>query len=58
MVTLEPSKAGREDIDALRSGGWSDEAIHDALQVISYFNYINRIADAVGIDGEPEWEPH
>jgi len=23
--------------------------------VISYFNYINRVADAVGIDDEPEW---
>jgi hypothetical protein len=32
--------------------------IHDALQVISYFNYINRIADAVGIGDEPEWAHH
>jgi hypothetical protein len=23
--------------------------------VIAYFNYINRVADAVGIDDEPEW---
>jgi len=23
--------------------------------VIGYFNYINRVADAVGIDDEPEW---
>ena len=39
----------------VRSEGWSDAAIHDALQVVSYFNYINRIADVVGIDDEPEW---
>ena len=45
-------------MDALRAEGWSDAAIHDALQVVSYFNYINRIADAVGIDDEPEWAPH
>jgi hypothetical protein len=25
--------------------------------VISYFNYINRIAEGVGTDPEPEWEP-
>jgi hypothetical protein len=25
--------------------------------VIGYFNYINRVADAVGIDDEPEWSP-
>ena len=57
-VTLEPSKVGGADVDAMRAEGWSDAAIHDALQVVSYFNYINRIADAVGIDDEPEWVAH
>jgi hypothetical protein len=23
--------------------------------VIAFFNYINRVADGVGIEGEPEW---
>jgi alkylhydroperoxidase family enzyme len=41
--------------EALRGQGWSDAAIHDAIQVIAYFNYINRVADAVGIEDEPEW---
>jgi uncharacterized peroxidase-related enzyme len=54
-VTLEPSRVTADDIDAIRVEGWSDAAIHDALQVISFFNYINRIADAVGIEDEPEW---
>lgn len=40
------------DIDALRAVSLDDRAIHDATQVISYFNYINRIADA--LDVEPE----
>jgi len=25
--------------------------------VIAYFNYINRVAEGVGIEPEPEWEP-
>ena len=54
-VTLEPSQVTPADVEAIRSEGWSDAAIHDALQVISYFNYINRIADVVGIEDEPEW---
>jgi uncharacterized peroxidase-related enzyme len=54
-VTLEPSKVTPADVDAIRSEGWSDAAIHDALQVVSFFNYINRIADVVGIEDEPEW---
>jgi uncharacterized peroxidase-related enzyme len=55
-LTAEPARVGREDADLLRSHGWNDVAIHDAIQVISYFNYINRIAEAVGIEDEPEWE--
>lgn len=46
---------GQKDIDALRAHGLSDAAVHDAIQVVSFFNYINRVADAVGIEGEPEW---
>lgn len=37
--------------------GLTDPEIHDAVQVISYFNYINRIADAIGVDLEPEMPP-
>jgi len=54
-VTREPGAVGQEDIDRLRGHGWSDAGIHDAIQVIAYFNYINRVADAVGVEDEPEW---
>jgi uncharacterized peroxidase-related enzyme len=54
-MTREPASVGAEDIEGLRSLGWSDAGIHDAIQVVSYFNYINRVADAVGIEDEPEW---
>ena len=54
-LTAIPSSVGLEDADALRAHGWDDAAIHDAIQVVGYFNYINRIADAVGIKDEPEW---
>ena len=56
QLTLEPKTVGQEDVDGLRGHGWSDAAIHDAVQVVSYFNYINRVAEGVGIDPEPEWE--
>jgi uncharacterized peroxidase-related enzyme len=54
-VTHASRQVRQEDIDELRAHGWSDAAISDAVQVIAYFNYINRVADAVGIDDEPEW---
>ena len=55
LTTFAVRRSRRADIDVLRSHGWDDAAIHDAIQVIAYFNYINRVADAVGIDDEPEW---
>ncbi|MGB7338893.1 MAG: hypothetical protein WBC91_08385 [Phototrophicaceae bacterium] len=48
-LTLKPTEMSEADIDALRLVGLSDRAIHDATQVISYFNYINRIADGLGV---------
>lgn len=41
------------DVSRLRKLGLSDRAINDATQVISFFNYINRVADSLGVDLEP-----
>jgi len=46
------------DLDALRCVGFSDEAISDAAQIVAYFNYINRVADALGVDLERWMPPH
>ncbi len=53
-VTHTPSETRREDLDALRAHGLTDRDLLDAVEVIAYFNYINRVADALGIDPEPE----
>jgi alkylhydroperoxidase family enzyme len=55
LLTHQPAAIGEPDVTLLRSEGWSDAAIHDAIQVVSYFNYINRIAEAVGVEDEPDW---
>ena len=51
-LTITPYAMSPADLDILRSHGLDDRAIHDATQVISYFNYINRIADALGVEPE------
>jgi alkylhydroperoxidase family enzyme len=43
---------GPADLDRLRAFGFDDTAIHDATQVIAYFNYITRIADGLGVEPE------
>ncbi len=52
-LTRRPDDCERGDIDALRAIGWSDKEIHDAVQVAAYFNYINRVADGLGVTDEP-----
>lgn len=56
-LTHTPSQMTPGDLDILRQKGFDDRAIHDAAQVISYFNYINRIADALGVEPEDFIEP-
>ena len=53
-LTLNPAECGPDDVAALRQAGWGDRAIHDLAQVCSYFNYINRIADGLGVEPE-DW---
>jgi uncharacterized peroxidase-related enzyme len=58
-LTKEPDGMGSAEIDILRDHGFDDRAIHDATQVIGYFNYINRVADALGVEPETfirDWE--
>jgi alkylhydroperoxidase family enzyme len=43
----------REDVDAARASGWSDEALHDALTVVSLFKFYNTWNDATGVKGLP-----
>jgi uncharacterized peroxidase-related enzyme len=54
LVTRTPAAVRQADVGTLRRHGLSDRDILDAVEVIAYFNYINRIADALGIEPEPE----
>jgi uncharacterized peroxidase-related enzyme len=56
-LTLHQQEMTPADLDRLREHGFDDRAIHDAVQVIAYFNYITRVADALGIDREDFIQP-
>lgn len=53
-LTLKPGRVGLDDVVRLRNSGLDDDQITVAAQVIGYFNYINRIADGLGVDLE-DW---
>ena len=57
-LTRTPGAMSEADVLELRELGFDDVAIHDCIQVVAYFNYINRIADGVHVDLEPEMRPY
>ncbi|MFQ5889077.1 MAG: peroxidase [Gemmatimonadota bacterium] len=56
-LTHRQREMSRADLDALRAHGLDDREIHDAVQVIAYFNYITRVADGLGVDPEDSIRP-
>ncbi|RMH02805.1 MAG: hypothetical protein D6702_07865 [Planctomycetota bacterium] len=53
-LTLRPREMSAADAAGLRAAGWSDREILEICQVAAYFNFINRIADGLGVDPEPD----
>jgi uncharacterized peroxidase-related enzyme len=53
-LTLTPAKCTRADVDTLRAQGWTDQQVASAAQIVGFFNHLNRLADGLGIDLEPE----
>ena len=54
-LTRTPGAMGPADAEALRAEGFSDAAILDVCQVVAYYNYVNRLADGLGVELEDEW---
>ncbi|MER3484415.1 MAG: alkylhydroperoxidase [Meiothermus sp.] len=47
-MTVNSAEMNPEDLQMLRSLGFSDEAIFEAAQVAAMFNFTNRLANAMG----------
>ena len=54
-LTIRPWAMAAADVQALREARLSDRDVVDANQVVAYFNYVNRIADGLGVELEPDW---
>jgi uncharacterized peroxidase-related enzyme len=51
-LTREPARLVEDDVQRLRAHGLSDRDIVDANQVVAYYNYVNRVADGLGVEPE------
>ena len=52
LLTRSPAAVRREHVEELRQAGLSDEEIHRVAIVVAYFNYVNRIAQGLGVELE------
>lgn len=52
LVTRTPGRVTDATIDDLRDHGWDDAEILTATEIIGFFNYYARMADALGVDPE------
>jgi uncharacterized peroxidase-related enzyme len=49
QLTRDATKIGPPDHDRLREAGFDDVGILQITLIASWFNYINRVADALGV---------
>ena len=48
-LTKNATRIGKDDHDRLRAAGFDDRGILQITLIASWFNYINRVADALGV---------
>ena len=48
-LTKDATKVWKDDIEGLRKAGFDDRGILQITLIASWFNYINRVADALGV---------
>jgi uncharacterized peroxidase-related enzyme len=51
-ITKDATKVWKDDHERLRAAGFDDKAILQITLIAAWFNYINRVADALGVGRE------
>jgi alkylhydroperoxidase family enzyme len=51
-LTRDATKISKDDHEGLRAAGFDDKAILQITLIAAWFNYINRVADALGVGRE------
>lgn len=51
-MTKDATRVSRADHDTLHNAGFDDKGILQITLIAAWFNYINRVADALGVGRE------
>jgi alkylhydroperoxidase family enzyme len=49
LITEAAYRSTAEDVEKLRTAGWTEDQIAEAVYIIAMFAFFNRVADAFGI---------
>lgn len=52
-LTLTPARMTKDDVDALRAVGLDDRGVLQVNLIASFFNFVNRVADGLGVGKGP-----
>ncbi|NIR49530.1 peroxidase [candidate division KSB1 bacterium] len=55
-LTLEPWNMDKREVENLRGYNFDDAAILDINQITGYYNFVNRLADGLGVELEDYWD--
>lgn len=55
-ITFEMAAIQEQDVQQLREVGFSDEEILEITLLVSYRNFMNRIAEALGVEPDDEYK--
>jgi uncharacterized peroxidase-related enzyme len=55
-LTREPSSVKRDDLAVLEQHGFSEEQVVDIVLITSLFNFMNRLADGLGVELDPHMQ--
>ena len=51
-LTRDATKVWKDDMEKLRNAGFDDRGILQVTLIAAWFNYINRVADSLGVGRE------
>jgi len=54
-LTRAPESVSERDVERLREVGLTDGEILDTCQVVAYYNFVNRMAQGLGVELEEYW---
>jgi len=52
-MNRESSRLTQADVDWVKTAGWDEEALYDAITVCALFNFYNKWVDAAGVCDMP-----